>query len=77
MSNERYWKVEWSMGYSGTDETEIVDLIEDWGWTKEQLNDCPTKTIRKELDDYAWQQATANISSGYSPATEDDIEDYS
>jgi hypothetical protein len=67
MSTQRKWKMQWSYGYCGTDSEETIDLIDDWGWSEEQLAKASDEEIYKEVNGYAWEQALQNVESYAEP----------
>jgi len=72
MSKHRKWKAEWSMGYCGTDDYEIIDLIDDWGWSEEQLEEATDEELESEVGEYAWEQAIQQVDSFAKPYDEED-----
>ena len=72
MSKRRKWKIGWSMGYVGTDDYEIIDLIDDHGWSEEQLEEATDEEIQAELDEIAWGIAIENVSSFATPIDDDE-----
>lgn len=72
MSKHRKWVACWSMGCCGTDEEEEIDLIDDWGWSEEQVEKASDGDIESEVGEYAWEQATQQIGSFAKPYDEDD-----
>jgi len=72
MSKHRKWVAQWSMGYCGTDEYEEIDLIDDWGWSEEQVEETTDEEIQAELDEYAWEQAIEKVSAYAKPLEEEE-----
>jgi hypothetical protein len=70
MSTKRKWKIQWSYGYAGTDNEQVIDLIDDHGWSEEQLADAADEEIHKELNDYSWEMAIEQVES-YAEPVED------
>jgi hypothetical protein len=67
MSKNRKWKVQWSYGYCGTGSEEIIDLIDDHGWSEEKLEEATDEEIQSEMSDYAREQALQNVDYFASP----------
>ena len=61
MSKNRKWVLKGSAGYVGTDWEEEVDLIDDHGWSEEQLEEATDEEIQVELEEYAWEIAIENV----------------
>lgn len=63
MSTKRKWKMKWSYGYCGTDSEEVIDLIDDWGWSEEDLAKATDEYVEKEVNDACWEQAIEQVES--------------
>jgi len=61
MSTKRKWKLEWSYGYAGTDNYETVDIVDDFGWSEEQLADSSDEEVEKEVNNYCWEMAIEQV----------------
>jgi hypothetical protein len=68
---KRKWIAKWSMGYVGTDQEEEIDLMDDWCYSSEQIEDMTDDEARQEVADYAHEQALQMIDSYAEPADED------
>lgn len=58
---KRKWIAKWSMGYVGTDTEEEIDLIDDWGYSEEQLAGMTDEEANAEVANYAHEQALEMI----------------
>ena len=67
MSTNRKWKLEWSYGYVGTGSEEEIDLIDDWGWSEEQLAEATDEEIEREMSEYCWEQAIQQVDTCAKP----------
>jgi len=63
----RYWKVCENMGYAGTDSEEEIDLVDDWNYSEEEVEEMTNEDAQKELEDYAWETAIQKVSSWAEP----------
>ena len=69
MSKKRKWILKGSAGYVGTNWEEEVDLIDDHGWSEEQLEEATDEEIQAELDEVAWEMAIEDV-CGYATPVE-------
>jgi hypothetical protein len=76
MSTKRKWRTHWSYGYCGTDTDEIIDLIDDWDWSEEQLEEASDEEIEQEMDEYARDEAMQQVEYFAHEASDEDIKNY-
>jgi hypothetical protein len=67
MSTQRKWKLTWSYGYAGTSGSEVIDLIDDWGYSEEQLAEATDEELEKEVNTFCWEQAIQQVESCAEP----------
>lgn len=67
---KRKWIAKWSMGYVGTDTEEEIDLIDDWGYSEEQLAEMTDDEAMEEVETYAHEQALGMIEAYAEPGEE-------
>ena len=63
----RYWKLHESMGYVGTDSEEEIDLVDDWGYSEEEVEEMADEYIAEELSQSAWEKACEKVSAWAEP----------
>jgi hypothetical protein len=67
MSTKRKWTLQRSYGYAGTGSEEVIDLIDDWGYSEKQLAEATDDELDKEVNDYCWEQAIQQVESYAEP----------
>ena len=75
MKHPRKWEFGQSYGYSGTDSKDVVDLIDDLGFTEEDLDAMTLEELQAELSDMAREQACERVESWAEPVEEDNEPD--
>jgi len=68
MSKNRKWIVSQSYGSVGTDSSEEVDILDEFGWSEEDLEAMSDEEVQTEVDKYAWEMAIQSVESAAEPA---------
>lgn len=71
---DRYWKTYENMGYVGTDTEVVVDVCEEFAWSKEDLTGFSNEKVEKELSNYLFEIAQEKIKVYAEPTTKKDYD---
>jgi hypothetical protein len=70
----RYWRMNESMGYAGTDSYQDVDAIDYFGISQEELDELGDEKIEEMLAKDAWENAIEKVEAWAEPIDQDEAE---
>jgi len=71
----RYWRAGWSIGYAGTEETELIDLKELFGYSDDEIRAMSQDLAESKVSSYAWERVTELCEGWAEPITKKEFDE--